>query len=224
MSRTVAAREDRMCVNERATSHTTGQVAGECQDLDLLIDRDVDVAPLFCVVVGDHRRLERPDRGEGRRVDALLVSEAGNGTHDLLAPIEHEDVRAGGALVVVRAAENCAPYHAGRTFPRSRPERLALSLRPRWLPAVRPRRSRVAALVAYGARTRPGSGHASTTNIVRSRGGACLVRWFELLSRLYQCSRTSFCTSRSRRCRRRAPRARPVSRREQCRRMTSSRR
>src|SRR5262245_20187993 len=101
-----------MRVNKWATRRTASEVAGECQDFDLLIDWYVNIAPLLCVVVGDQRRLERPDRGEGRRLDALLVREAGNRAHRLLAPIEHEDVCARGALVVVRAAENCAPYHA----------------------------------------------------------------------------------------------------------------
>src|SRR5919197_5053401 len=87
--RPVGFAEDRVRVNVAATG-LERHVAVDREHLDLLVHADRFVLLRLWIEVGDDRAAEGADRGEVGCVESLLVGEARQGLHRLVAAVEHE--------------------------------------------------------------------------------------------------------------------------------------
>ena len=96
------------------------EVAVEAPDLHALVERALEVRVLLRVEEPEDGVVERPDRAHPARRDAALLRETGEGSDDLFAGIESQDVAAAPEVVVSHAAptEHARPATAGGTLPR----------------------------------------------------------------------------------------------------------
>jgi len=101
--RRVRFTEDRVRVQLRP-SVLDRDVADERKDLDLLVDRNVDVPLGGPVEVRHHGARERADRGEVARAEPLFRRERRQHLHRLVARRENQDERAHAAALVEERA------------------------------------------------------------------------------------------------------------------------